>query len=179
MKIAVVGPGYAGLSLSLQFARSGVSVLASDVDVQKVQLLNHGKSYMKHIEPSVSAELVSSGKFSASADFNRIPDQSGGGADHLCANTATKNREPDISFVIRTGHMVAPPLAKWTLVVLESTTYPGQQMRILGTYMKIWRSVGASFVNLDNRRRKFWMGSVDGCLQNKLLKQKNFTCHEN
>jgi len=79
MKIAVVGPGYAGLSLSLQFARSGVSVLASDVDVQKVQLLNHGKSYMKHIEPSVSAELVSSGKFSASADFNRIPDQSGGG----------------------------------------------------------------------------------------------------
>src|SRR5438445_13697425 len=88
MKIAVVGPGYAGLSLSRQFARSGVSVLASDVDVQKVQLLNHGKSYMKHIEPSVSAELVSSGKFSASADFNRIPDQRGGGGDDLCANTA-------------------------------------------------------------------------------------------
>ena len=145
MKIAVVVPGYAGLSLSLQFARSGVSVLASDVDVQKVQLLNHGKSYMKHIEPSVSAELVSSGKFSASADFNRIPDQSGGGGDHLCANTATKNREPDISFVIRTGHMVAPPLAKWTLVVLESTTYPGQQMRILGGVHE----------NLEERRSQF------------------------
>ena len=102
MKIAVVGPGCAGLSPSLQFVRSSVSVLASDVDVQKVQLLNHGKNYMQHIEPSVSAELVRSGKFSASADFNRIPDQSGGGGDHLCANTAAKNREPDISFVIRT-----------------------------------------------------------------------------
>ena len=102
MKIAVVGPGYAGLPPSLQFARSSVSVLASDVDVQKVQLLNHGKSYMKHIEPSVSAELVSSGKFSASADFNRIRIKEVEAVIICVPTPLTKNREPDISFVIRT-----------------------------------------------------------------------------
>ena len=110
MKIAVVGPGYAGLPLSLQFARSSVSVLGSNVDVQKVQLLNHGKSYMKHIEPSVSAELVSSGKFSASAEFNRIPDQSGGGGDHLCANTAYQ--ESRARYFLRDQDRWSPASAK-------------------------------------------------------------------
>src|SRR5437870_11901444 len=130
MKISVVGLGYVGLPLSLQFARSCVSVLGLDVDAKKVELLNNGHSYIKHIGPSDIAELVRSGKFSASTEFSRIKEVE---AVIICVPTPlTKNREPDISFVIKTGHMVAPPLAKWTLVVLESTTYPGRQMRILG-----------------------------------------------
>ena len=123
MKIAVVGLGYVGLPLSLQFARSCVSVLGLDVDAKKVQLLNNGQSYIKHIELSAIAELVSSGKFSASTDFSRIKEVE---AVIICVPTPlTKNREPDISFVIKTGSMIAPHLAKGTLVVLESTTYPG------------------------------------------------------
>jgi UDP-N-acetyl-D-glucosamine dehydrogenase len=123
MKIAVVGLGYVGLPLSLQFARSCVSVLGLDVDAKKVQLLNSGQSYIKHIEPSAIAELVKSGKFSASTEFCRIKEVE---AVIICVPTPlTKNREPDISFVVKTGEMIAPYLAKGALVVLESTTYPG------------------------------------------------------
>jgi UDP-N-acetyl-D-glucosamine dehydrogenase len=123
MKIAVVGLGYVGLPLSLQFARSCVSVLGLDVDASKVQLLNNGKSYIKHIEPSAIAELIRSGKFSASTDFSRIKEVE---AVIVCVPTPlTKNREPDISFILDTGRAIAPHLRKGTLVVLESTTYPG------------------------------------------------------
>src|SRR6266516_7658938 len=123
MKIAVVGLGYVGLPLSLQFARSCVSVLGLDVDAKKVQLLNNGQSYIKHIEPSTIAELVRSGKFFASTEFSRIKEVE---AVIICVPTPlTKNREPDISFVINTGRAIAPYLSKGALVVLESTTYPG------------------------------------------------------
>src|SRR6266481_4860722 len=123
MKIAIVGLGYVGLPLSIQFARSGVTVLGLYVDARKGQLLNDGQSYIKHIEPSAIAELVRSGKFSASTEFSRIKEVE---AVIICVPTPlTKNREPDISFVINTGRMIAPHLAKGTLVVLESTTYPG------------------------------------------------------
>jgi len=122
MKIAVVGLGYVGLPLSLQFARSCVSVLGIDLDPTKVQLLNNGQSYIKHILPSAVAELVKSGKFSASTDFSRIKEVE---AVIVCVPTPlTKNREPDISFILDTGRAIAPHLRKGTLVVLESTTYP-------------------------------------------------------
>src|SRR6266576_2141672 len=123
MKIAVVGLGYVGLPLSLQFARSCVSVLGLDVDARKVQLLNDGQSYIKHIEPLTIAELIRSGKFSASTEFSRIKEME---AVIICVPTPlNKNREPDISFVLETGRTIAPYLSKGALVVLESTTYPG------------------------------------------------------
>jgi UDP-N-acetyl-D-glucosamine dehydrogenase len=123
MKIAVIGLGYVGLPLSLQFARSCVSVLGLDVDAKKVQLLNNGESYIKHIEPSAVAELIRSGKFIASTEFSRVKDAE---AVIICVPTPlTKNREPDISFVLETGRTIAPYLSKQALVVLESTTYPG------------------------------------------------------
>ena len=122
MKIAVVGLGYVGLPLSLQFARSCVSVLGIDVDPTKVQLLNNGQSYIKHIEQPAIAELLRSGKFSASTDFSLIKEVE---AVIVCVPTPlTKNREPDISFILDTGRAIAPHLRKGTLVVLESTTYP-------------------------------------------------------
>src|SRR6266487_2359012 len=108
MKIAVVGLGYVGLPLSMQFARSDVTVLGIDVDSKKVELLNNGQSYIKHIEPSAIAELVSSSKFSASTDFGRIKEVE---AVIICVPTPlTKNREPDISYVIETGRSIAPYL---------------------------------------------------------------------
>jgi UDP-N-acetyl-D-glucosamine dehydrogenase len=123
MKIAVIGLGYVGLPLSLQFARSCVDVQGIDVDPKKVELLNKGQSYIKHIEESAVAELVSSGKFSASTDFSRIKEVE---AVIICVPTPlNKNREPDISFVLETGQAIAPYLSKGALVVLESTTYPG------------------------------------------------------
>jgi UDP-N-acetyl-D-glucosamine dehydrogenase len=123
MKIAVVGLGYVGLPLSIQFARSCVSVLGLDVDPKKVELLNHGQSYIKHIQSADIAELLTAGKFSASTDFGRIEEVE---AVIICVPTPlNKNREPDLSYVLQTGRSIAPHLQEGTLVILESTTYPG------------------------------------------------------
>jgi UDP-N-acetyl-D-glucosamine dehydrogenase len=123
MKIAIIGQGYVGLPLSLQFARSGANVLGLDTDLRKVELLNKGESYIKHIDPSAISKQVNSGNFHASSDFKGLKDVS---AIIICVPTPlNKNREPDISFIIETGRSVASNLAKGTLVVLESTTYPG------------------------------------------------------
>src|SRR5437899_6384237 len=72
MKIAVIGLGYVGLPLSLQFARSCTEVIGIDVDPQKVELLNKGQSYIKHVSGDEIRELVDGGKFSATTDFSRI-----------------------------------------------------------------------------------------------------------
>ncbi len=123
MKIAIVGLGYVGLPLSLQFTRSGVNVLGLDIDPAKVTSLNAGKSYIKHIEASDIASAVKSGAFAASTDFERIREVE---AVIICVPTPlNKNREPDISYIVDTGRLMAPYLQKGTLVVLESTTYPG------------------------------------------------------
>jgi UDP-N-acetyl-D-glucosamine dehydrogenase len=123
MKIAVVGLGYVGLPLSLQFAKSCVTVLGLDVDPGKVEQLNKGHSYIQHIDSAAIAELVNAGKFSASTDFSRTKEVE---AVIICVPTPlSKNREPDISFILETGRAIAPHLMKGTLVVLESTTYPG------------------------------------------------------
>jgi UDP-N-acetyl-D-glucosamine dehydrogenase len=123
MKIAIVGLGYVGLPLSLQFSRSGVAVLGLDIDPAKVAALNQGKSYIKHIESSAIAEAVKSRGFDASTDFARLREVE---AVIICVPTPlNKNREPDISFIIETGKSIAPHLQKGMLVVLESTTYPG------------------------------------------------------
>src|SRR5712671_3537 len=122
-KIAIVGLGYVGLPLSLQFARSGVEVLGLDIDPAKVESLNQGRSYIKHIESSTIAEFAKSGKLSASTNFSRVKET---GAVIICVPTPlNKNREPDISYILATGKSIARHLQKGMLVVLESTTYPG------------------------------------------------------
>ena len=124
--IAIVGLGYVGLPLSLQFARSGVTVLGLDVDSSKVDSLNQKRSYIKHIPSSDIAEMAGAGRFSASTDFGRISKVE---AVIICVPTPlNKNREPDISYILQTGKAIAPYLRSGPqpkLVVLESTTYPG------------------------------------------------------
>ena len=123
MKIAIIGLGYVGLPLSLQFARSGVTVLGLDIDPAKVEALNAGCSYIKHISAEAISAAVKAKTFSASADFSRIKEVE---AVIICVPTPlNKNREPDISYITETGKAIAPHLQKGTLVVLESTTYPG------------------------------------------------------
>jgi len=123
MRTAIVGLGYVGLPLSLQFARSGVTVLGLDVDATKVDALNLGGSYIKHIPPEMVADAVRRGVFSASSDFSRVREAD---AVIICVPTPlNKNREPDLSFILETGRSIAPHLRGGTLVVLESTTYPG------------------------------------------------------
>ena len=123
MNIAIVGLGYVGLPLSLQFARSGVKVLGLDIDPAKIDAINQGRSYIKHIEPAAVQEQVQAGRLSASTDFARVKEVE---SVIICVPTPlNKNREPDISYILETGQALAPHMKKGTLIVLESTTYPG------------------------------------------------------
>ena len=85
-KIAVVGLGYVGLPLSLQFARSGVHVLGLDIDSDKIDALNQGRSYIKHVPAETVAEQVNAGRLTAATDFSRVTEVTRG--DHLCPDAA-------------------------------------------------------------------------------------------
>jgi UDP-N-acetyl-D-glucosamine dehydrogenase len=123
MKIAVIGIGYVGLPLALQFARSGATVLGLDIDPVKVQAIVEGRSFIKHVESATIQSAVSAGQLSASTDLSRVSESD---AVIICVPTPlNKNREPDISYIINTGRAIAPHLRRGTVVVLESTTYPG------------------------------------------------------
>jgi UDP-N-acetyl-D-glucosamine dehydrogenase len=123
MKIAIIGLGYVGLPLSLQFARSGVTVLGLDIDPSKERAIMAGQSYIDHIPSAEIRNQVKRGHFSASTDFSRVADSD---AVIICVPTPlNKNREPDISYILNSGRAIAPHLKRGALVVLESTTYPG------------------------------------------------------
>lgn len=122
-KIAIVGLGYVGLPLSLQFARSGLSVLGLDLDSNKVESINKGISYLKHFSSESISEQVEAGRFEATSDSSRICEVE---AILICVPTPLNEyREPDLSFVLDTAEALAPHLPNGVLVTLESTTYPG------------------------------------------------------
>src|SRR5438477_8126642 len=106
MKICIVGLGYVGLPLAIQFARSGAAVTRLDIDQNKVDQINHGRSYIKHIAPKTIAEVFKAKRLTASTDFSRIKQAE---AVIICVPTPlNKNREPDISFILETGRAIAP-----------------------------------------------------------------------
>ena len=121
-KISIVGLGYVGLPLSLQFACS-VSVLGFDLDHKKVNSINAGKTYLKHFPSENAAEQVDANRLAATTDPSRLSEVE---AILICVPTPLDDhREPDLSFVLDTARIIAPHLSKGVLVALESTTYPG------------------------------------------------------
>ena len=133
--LSIIGLGYVGLPLGLQFAKSGCRVLGLDIDPAKIKELGAGRSYIRHILAGDVAEQVKAGRFSASSEFSKVRDCE---AVVICVPTPlNKNREPDISYILKTGEAIAPYLKtedrgqraeggeRKKLVVLESTTYPG------------------------------------------------------
>ena len=131
MKVAIIGLGYVGLPLGLRFAESNVSVLGLDVDQSKVDAINAGETYIRHIDADQIGSARDSGLLEASTDFSRVKEV---GAVLICVPTPlNKYREPDISYVIKSAEAIAPFLksqeaedsSQKKLIVLESTTYPG------------------------------------------------------
>ena len=127
-QIAIVGLGYVGLPLCIRFCESGINVIGLDVDQDKVDAINDGKSYIKHIDSVTIKRLTSEGRLKASTKFEEIRSCD---AILICVPTPLgQHREPDISYVLETGKSIAPFLKadsskRKKLVVLESTTYPG------------------------------------------------------
>ncbi|MBV9862615.1 MAG: nucleotide sugar dehydrogenase [Alphaproteobacteria bacterium] len=121
--IGIVGLGYVGLPLLRAAAERGFSSLGFDIDRGKVDLLNAGRSYIRHIEAESLLPLLRRGRLSATDDFARLAEVD---AIVLCVPTPlTRQREPDLTFVVRTTEAIAPHLRRGQLIVLESTTYPG------------------------------------------------------
>lgn len=121
--IGVVGLGYVGLPLLMEFVEEGFQTIGFDIDAKKVDALNAGKSYIKHIESARVQKVRSSNIFEATADFSRIKEVD---CILICVPTPlTRHREPDISYIANTSETIAKYLRKGQLVVLESSTYPG------------------------------------------------------
>lgn len=122
-RVGVIGLGYVGLPLSIAFVHAGYTVIGFDVDPEKIELLNSGETYIRHIGAETIVEINATGRFSASAEFDGL---SGVDAIIICVPTPLKNgREPDLGPVLSTGEEIAKYLQKGQLVVLESSTYPG------------------------------------------------------
>lgn len=127
--VGIIGLGYVGLPLVKRFGEAGFKVLGFDVDAKKVRGLNEGSSYIHHIPSEQVSALVRSGRFEATADFDRLRE-----ADALiiCVPTPlTRNREPDLQYVEKTADAIALTLRRGQLVCLESTTYPGTTEEVL------------------------------------------------
>jgi UDP-N-acetyl-D-glucosamine dehydrogenase len=119
--VGVVGMGYVGLPLAMAFTARGFRVLGFDIDPSKVERLNAGRSYIRHV-PDARVESMK-GLFEATDEFSR-----GAEADALllCVPTPlTRQREPNTSFIESTMQSLAPAFRAGQLLVLESTTYPG------------------------------------------------------
>lgn len=129
-KIGVIGLGYVGLPLVIEFCRAGFHVTGFDVDPKKVDMLNQGKSYIKHIGSKLIAD--SSSSFTSTTAFSKLSLMD---CIIICVPTPLNQyREPDMSYVFNTTDTIAKYLRKGQLISLESTTYPGttdQDMRLI------------------------------------------------
>lgn len=129
LKVGIIGLGYVGLPLGLEFAAKKINVLGFDVDAKKIPLLNSGQSYIKHIKSERIKSANDNKLFEATSDFARLGEVD---AVIICVPTPLNDhREPDISYIENSGIEVAKYLKKGQLVVLESSTYPGTTEEIL------------------------------------------------
>ena len=119
----VVGLGYVGLPLAVEKAKAGFKTIGFDVQSTKVDMVNSGKNYIGDVVDSDLAELVKAGKLTATTDFSFVKD-----VDFIAICVPTPldaHQQPDISYVKSSAEAIAKHLTKDTIVVLESTTYPG------------------------------------------------------
>jgi len=122
-KVGVVGLGYVGLPLAVEFGQAGFPVTGIDLDARKVGQLNRGESYIQDVPSSAVAPLVASGKLSATTDPGAVRDFD---TINICVPTPLrKTKDPDLSFVVSAVEAIAGHLHPGMLVILESTTYPG------------------------------------------------------
>ena len=120
-EVGIIGLGYVGLPLVIEFCKAGFPVTGFDVDPKKIESLKKGRSYIKHIN---SAQFkIHADRFLPTTDFTELSKMD---CIIICVPTPlSRNREPDMSYVFNTTAMVARYLKKGQLIVLESTTYPG------------------------------------------------------
>jgi UDP-N-acetyl-D-glucosamine dehydrogenase len=146
--VGVLGLGYVGLPLCVEFASAGLRVTGYDVSETKVRGVNQGHSHVKDVPPQRLSDLIAEGRLSASSDFTTL-----GHCDALiiCVPTPLgKTKDPDLSMVVEAADAIAAQLREGQLIVLESTTYPGTTEelilpRLTATGLKVGRSFFLAF----------------------------------
>ena len=122
-KVGIIGLGYVGLPLSIEFANAGFQVFGIDIDSKKVKSINKGHSDIIDVKNGELKAFVKSGKFKATSNYEILNELD---TISICVPTPLrKTREPDISFVVEASKEIANHLRKEQLIILESTTYPG------------------------------------------------------
>jgi UDP-N-acetyl-D-glucosamine dehydrogenase len=128
-RVGVIGLGYVGLPLAVEFAKAGFDVTGFDVDLSKVNELNAGRSYILDVKTEEVAEAVKAGRLRATTDMSKLADMD---AVDICVPTPLrKTKDPDMSFVVSAAEQIAKYIHPGMLIVLESTTYPGTTAEVL------------------------------------------------
>jgi len=128
-RVAVIGLGYVGLSLAVEFARAGFRTVGIEVDERKVEAVNAGQSYIGDVPAADVAAEVRAGKLSATTEYGVLSECD---TVSICVPTPlSKTRDPDLSYVISASEAVAEYVHAGMLIVLESTTYPGTTEEII------------------------------------------------
>ncbi len=127
--VGVIGLGYVGLPLVMEFCRNGFRVTGFDIDPQKVRTLKAGRSYISHILPEKIQEILKTKRMTPSIDFSGLKTMD---CIIICVPTPLNlYREPDISYIQKTTETISKYLRKGQLIVLESTTYPGTTVELM------------------------------------------------
>lgn len=127
--VSIIGMGYVGLPLALEFAEKGFLTVGFDIDEKKIPILNSGKSYIKHIKAEKIKKVVDGKKFYATSDFSKLKEAD---AIIICVPTPlNEHREPDMTFIENSGKVIAEYLRAGQFIALESSTYPGTTEEIL------------------------------------------------
>jgi len=127
--VGVVGLGYVGLPLAVEFARAGFTVTGIDIDGRKVRAVNSANSYVQDVPTSVLAPLVKSGKLRATADFSVIAEMDT--VNIAVPTPLNKTKDPDMSYVVKACEEIAKYIHPGMLAILESTTYPGTTSELM------------------------------------------------
>ena len=122
-RVGVIGLGYVGLPLGVEFSRAGFAVTGFEVDGRRVAELNAGRSYIGDVSEYTIRELVASKRLRATTDFDELAQMD---TISICVPTPLrKTRDPDLTYIISALDQILPRLRAGQLIVLESTTYPG------------------------------------------------------
>ena len=128
-RVGIVGLGYVGLPLALEFARSGFPVVGIDVDPTKVEAVARGRSYIRDVPSKALKEQVAEGRLRTTTSFDAVAELD---CVLICVPTPLrKTRDPDISYIVSALDEIAPRLRQGMLVILESTTYPGTTEEVI------------------------------------------------
>jgi UDP-N-acetyl-D-glucosamine dehydrogenase len=142
--IGVIGLGYVGLPVAVTFAEGGFTVIGVDLNELKVDAIDEGRSFLGDVADEQVAELRASGRLSAASSFDALSDAD---AVLICVPTPITQGAPDLSLVVSAGTSLGEVLKKGSLVVLESTTYPGSTEELLSPLLEGDRyKVGQDFL---------------------------------